>query len=111
MAESEELEGLHEIALRTGEFFLGGANRTITLDDADVAWYVESGSLDIFAIERAHDSQEDSGLKHVFRANAGDLALPFVTTDSALRFVAKGTAGARLHRLAFGVASRSQRYL
>lgn len=97
----DKTECLRDVALRTGETFLGGANRTITLDNTEVVWFVESGALDIFAIESAHNGQEDSGLKHVFRANAGDLALPFVTMDSALRFVAKGTAGARLHRVTF----------
>ena len=93
------LESLRERALTAGESVLGGANRTIALDDPDVVWFVESGSLDIFAIESAHEDQGDSGLKHVFRAGPGDLALPFVTRESALRIVAKGTADARLRRV------------
>lgn len=101
MATSEQRETLRGRALSTGERVLGGANRMIALDDATSVWFVESGSLDIFAIESAHDGQEDSGLKHVFRAESGDLALPFLTADLALRFVAKGTADAVLRRVPF----------
>ena len=97
----DKSENLREVSLRTGETFLGGANRTIKLDNSEVVWFVESGALDIFAIESAQDGRAESGLKHVFRANAGEVALPFVTIDSALRFVAKGTAGARLRRISF----------
>ncbi len=101
MDTSGKFESLREVALSTGEAFLGGANRMIALDDANFVWFVESGSLDVFAIESAHDKQSDSGLKHVFRADSGDLALPFIMSDSALRFVARGTAGAALRRVPF----------
>lgn len=101
MVTSDETEALREHALRTGTRFIGGANRTITLDDDRFVWFVESGSLDIFAIESAHNGLTDSGLKPVFRANDGDLALPFITADLALRLVAKGTAGSVLRRVPF----------
>lgn len=99
MKSSEKIETLRERALNTGERILGGANRTIALDDAKFVWFVESGSLDIFALESAEDGQADSGLKHVFRAEADDLALPFKTAKLALQFVAKGTADAVLRRV------------
>lgn len=99
MISSNKTETLRERALTIGERVLGGANRTIALDDTKSVWFVESGSLDIFAIERSEDGQADSGLKHVFRAEAGDLALPFKAAKLALRFVAKGTAGAVLRRV------------
>ena len=100
-ATSDKTSALRDKALSAGEEFLGGANRTIALNEAKFVWFVESGSLDIFAIESNDDSVGLSGLKHVFRADAGDLALPFITKNSALRFVAKGTAGAQLRRVPF----------
>lgn len=97
--QTEKVEALRERALSAGEAIVGGANRTITLDDPAIVWFVESGSLDIFAIESDDEDQGDSGLKHVFRAGSGELALPFITNESTLRFVAKGTADARLRRV------------
>ena len=107
----EKVDALRKRALSAGEAILGGANRTIALDDPELVWFVESGSLDIFAVESDDEDQGNSGLKHVFRAGSGELALPFVTNESALRFVAKGTADAQLRRVPFvslldaGVAS------
>ena len=92
---------LRERARGAGEPFPGGANRVIALDNAEVVWFVESGSLDVFAVEGrdADVALGVSGLKHVFRAQTGDLAFAFVPADSALRLVAKGSADARLRRV------------
>lgn len=91
---------LRELALGAGEPFPGGANRVIALDDADVVWFVEEGSLDVFAIEsrEADVALGVSGLKHMFRAQRGEIAFGFAPGEPTLRLVAKGSADARLRR-------------
>ena len=71
------------------------------LDDADVVWFVESGSLDVFAIECANSDVADgtSSLKHMFRAEAGGIAFAFAPEGSELRLIAKGSMDARLRRV------------
>lgn len=96
-------DALRELALARGEAFPGGANRALDLDDPDVAWFVESGSLDVFAMEVADNDPPAaaSGLKHVYRAGEGEMAfgIDAGSGTAALRFVAKGAAGARLRRV------------
>ena len=95
------VDALRERAVSAGEPFRGGANRAIALDDPDAVWFVESGWLDVFAVEcrEADVALGESRLKHMFRAGTGDIAFPFVPAGEALRFVAKGSADARLRRV------------
>lgn len=90
-----------ERATGAGEPVRGGANRMVVLDDADVVWFVESGSLDVFVVEcrDAEFALGASRLKHVFRAGPGEVAFAFLPDESALRLVAKGSADARLRRV------------
>ena len=96
-------DALRELALSRGEEYPGGANRALDLDDPDIAWFVESGSLDIFVVELAETVSQTaaSGLKHMYRAGRDGLAFGIEAGPGipALRFVAKATAGARLRRL------------
>ncbi len=94
-------EALRERALSSGDPFPGGANRVIALDDPEVVWFVESGSMDVFAVEcrEAGLTPGISRLKHVFRARTGDIAFAFVPAEPALRLVAKGSPDARLRRV------------
>ena len=95
------VDAFRERAIGAGEPARGGANRAIALDDPDFVWFVESGSLDVFAVEsrEADASPSVSRLKHVFRARKGHTAFAFVPAETALRLVAKGSADARLRRV------------
>ncbi len=95
------VDAFRERATGAGEPVRGGANRMVVLDDANVVWFVESGSLDVFVVEyhEADAALSASRLKHVFRAGPGEVAFAFLPTESALRLVAKGSADARLRRV------------
>ena len=74
-------------------------NKPVALDDSDVAWFVEQGSLDVFLVEY-RDGRAASSLKHVLRVGAGHLVfgVPRPTGDDGLVAVGKGLPGCRLRR-------------
>lgn len=105
-----QTDAFRERAVDVGVPVRGGANRTIMLDDADVVWFVESGSLDVFAIECASADVADgtSGLKHMFRAEAGGIAFAFTPEGTELRLIAKGSMDARLRRVPLAALSEEE---
>ena len=75
-------------------------NVPVAMDDPKCAWFIESGRIDVFLIER-RDGVELAAPQHVLRAAAGRL-LPGVAPQddgSALLLVAKGLPGTVLRRI------------
>ena len=89
---------LAETALSRGEQVAAAANRPISLDDGDTAWFVESGSLDVFLVEY-RDSQNAASWQHLSRVGPGRLVLGAGDADGPLRLVAKGLPDTQLRRL------------
>ena len=99
-----QADQLDEFALAVGEIVLGGANLVMTLDDPDVVWYVESGSLDVFAVESRESNQMQlaSRHRHVARLEPGQMAFGIDSdghNENDLWLIAKGTAGSILRRV------------
>ena len=95
---------LRKLARSAGEAVPGGANQALELDNADIAWFVESGALDVFAVEpwKSDRVVVASRLKHVFRARPGQMVFGLdagARTGDGSWLVAKGTAGSRLRRV------------
>lgn len=74
--------------------------RTVWLRDADQAWQVVAGSVDLFAVMLRGDVAI-SGLRPLFRAEAGQLiwGATWPTPDGDLTLQARGAAEARLRPL------------
>ncbi|WP_419923410.1 ATP-binding cassette domain-containing protein [Candidatus Poriferisodalis sp.] len=91
-------ELLADTALSHGEQVAAEANRPIRLDDGDTAWFVESGSLDVFLVE-FRDSQNTASWQHLLRVGSGRLVPGVGGADGPLRLVAKGLPDTQLRRL------------
>ena len=96
---------LAEIAARSGVSVPCAGNLPVRLDDADSAWFIDRGTVDLFLVEY-EDGVEQAAPQHVLRREAGTL-LPGVAPDeqdaadkgTTLRLVAKGLPGTLLQRV------------
>ena len=68
------------------------ANRPLELNDASTVWFVEHGTVDLFAAE--HDASDmKSPFKHLFRLEAGRFAFGVDPSKHSMRLQAKGLHG------------------
>lgn len=68
------------------------ANQPVELNDASTVWFVERGTVDVFAAE--YDASDmKSPLKHLFRLEAGRFAFGVDPGEHAMRLQAKGLHG------------------
>ena len=87
---------LAAVANTHGERYVGGGNRPVRLDDPEQVWFVEQGSLDVFAV-RIRDDGTEADFKHLVRAAPGRLV--FAAEAGALVLIAKGLPDTALRRL------------
>lgn len=91
---------LARIAAESGTAVPCASNLPVDLGDPDFAWFIESGAVDLFLIER-QAGVDQSAPQHVLRAGAGRL-LPGVAPQddvTSLGLIAKGLPGTVLRRL------------
>ncbi|MCY3598748.1 MAG: ATP-binding cassette domain-containing protein [Gemmatimonadetes bacterium] len=91
---------LARIAAESGTAVPCASNLPVDLGDPDFAWFIESGTVDLFLIER-QEGVDQSAPQHVLRAGAGRL-LPGVAPQddvTSLGLIAKGLPGTVLRRL------------
>lgn len=88
-------ETLAAFAEANGEVRVAAANRPIHMDDANVMWLVEQGTIDILVAEFDGDRMQSS-FRHVMRLGPGRLAFGAAEDGHALKLVAKGLEGTRL---------------
>ena len=90
---------LANLAMR-GTLHAGGGNAPIQLEDPKWAWWVESGSVDVFVAE-CRDGEVRSAYRHVMRAGKDRLLFGFgeVASEASGLVVAKVLPGARVWRL------------
>ena len=93
-------EPLASLIASVGETVPSAGNRPVILDDPGVAWFVESGALDIFIAERA-GKEMASAFKHAVRAGTGCWAFGIAENDldGTLQLVGKGLPGTLLLRV------------
>ena len=72
-------------------------NLPVDLDDADSAWFVERGALDVFLVEY-QDGEPISSSKHILRAEGGRMVFG-VSNCGSLAMIAKGSPGCLLRRV------------
>ncbi len=93
-------QSITDLAVSLGTAVPNAGNLPLELDDPDSVWFVESGAVDIFIVERKN-GVEQTALELLMRAEAGRL-LPGVAPQSGettLSLVAKGLSGTILRRL------------
>ena len=87
---------LAALAVSLGEAVASAGNRPIRLDDPQIAYFVERGSLDVFLTEY-EDDHTTSSFKHVLRV--GPNRMVFGVGGDSLIAVAKGLPGCQLRRV------------
>ena len=87
---------LAALAVSLGEAVASAGNRPIGLDDPQIAYFVERGSLDVFLTEY-EDDHTTSSFKHVLRV--GPNRMVFGVGGDSLIAVAKGLPGCQLRRV------------
>ena len=103
---SWESPRLAELAVSLGAHVAAAGNRPITLDDPEVAWFVERGALDVFLVEHG-DSGPVSTARHVLRAWPGRVVFGLGEGDVPLAAIAKGLPGSELRRVRLQDLSQS----
>ena len=91
---------LDRIASEWGTAVPCAGNLPVDIGDPGFAWFVETGAVDLFLVER-HDEVDQSAPRHMLRAVSGRL-LPGTTPHeegTSLRLIAKGLPGTVLRRL------------
>ena len=91
---------LDEAAADWGSPVPCAGNLPVALDDPEFAWFVESGAVDLFLVER-RDDVEQAAPQHLLRAAAGRLLPGVAPQDDAttLLLVAKGLPNTILRRI------------
>ena len=91
---------LAELAAQSGSMINCTGNLPLDLNDPDSAWFLESGAVDIFLIEKI-DDKEQTAPEQLIHAEAGDLILGVAsqTQQSTLSLIAKGLPNTQLRRL------------
>ena len=97
-------QNLAVLAAEKGVLVRTAANLPVDLGDPDSAWYVESGAVDVFFVER-REGRETAALQHVLHVAAGRLLLGAAPGVGGHDFslVAKGLQNTVLRRLESGV--------
>ncbi len=96
----QEKRALARIAAESGTPVPCAGNLPVDLSDPEFVWFIESGPVDLFLVER-EDGVDQSAPQHVLRADTGRL-LPGVAPHddvTSLALIAKGVSGAVLRRL------------
>ncbi len=91
---------LAQAATEWGTVVPCAGNQPVDLGDPEFAWYIESGAVDLFLVER-RDGLEQSAPQHMLRAGAGRF-LPGTAPQedvTSLGVIAKGLPGTTLRRL------------
>ena len=91
---------LAQAAARWGTVVPCAGNLPVDIGDPDFAWFIESGTVDLFLVER-QGGVEQSAPQHMLRARAGRL-LPGTAPQedvTSLGVIAKGLPGTTLRRL------------
>ncbi len=101
-----------ELAARSGVSVPCAGNQPLKLDDADSAWLIDRGSVDLFLVE-LRDGVEHAAPQHLLRREAGWL-LPGVAPDerdgaegTTLGLIAKGSQGTVLKRVPAALLSEA----
>ena len=91
---------LGQIAAEWGTAVPCAGNLPVDIGDPEFAWFIESGAVDLFLVER-QDGVEQSAPQHMLRAEAGRLLPGTAPQDegTSLEVVAKGLPGTLLRRL------------
>lgn len=91
---------LADLAASAGTSVACAGNLPLDLGDPHYAWFVDSGTVDLFLVE-TRAGVEQSAAQHVLRATAGRLLSGVLsqTGDTTLGMVAKGLPGTALRRL------------
>ena len=96
------LEGrtLGQIAAEWGMAVPCAGNLPVDIGDPGFAWFIESGAVDLFLVER-QDGVEQSAPQHMLRAESGRLLPGTAPQDemTSLGVIAKGLPGTVLRRL------------
>ena len=97
---ARERRSIARLAADSGVAVSCAGNLPIDLDDAQYAWFVEEGAVDVFLLER-NEGVQQTAPQHVLRADAGRL-VPGVTPqegETTFSLLAKGLPGTVLRRL------------
>ena len=97
---ASEQRTVGQIAAEWGTAVPCAGNVPVDIDEPGFAWFIESGAVDLFLIER-RDGVEQSAPQHMLRAAAGRL-LPGAAPQAdvtTLSLIAKGIPGTVLRRL------------
>ncbi len=90
---SEGLDRLAEIARSLGEAIPCTGNQPLRIEDSDMAWIVEKGTVDVFGVE-FNDGKTASAFKHMVRVPRGHLIFGYSDShDADLGLIAKGFPG------------------
>ncbi len=95
-----------ELAVESGVSVPCAGNLPLDMSDSESVWFVETGAVDIFLVER-QDGVEQTALQLLMRAEAGRL-LPGVAPQSeetTLSLIAKGLPGTVLRQLSISELS------
>ncbi len=93
-------EALARFATAASDAVPSAGNRPLRLEDPKSLWYVERGSLEVFAVE-TEDGAVRAPLQNVLRLERGQLAfgIDTGTKDGDLQLLCKGLPDTRLRRL------------
>lgn len=98
MSEPVDPTALAAAARLGGAPFAGGANRPISLNRPEIAWFVETGAADVF-LTHSEDGVIVASPHHLLRAEAGRLLFAMSSANSQMNVVAKGTQDSRLRKI------------
>ena len=107
---SKPTEMLAQFASKFGKSYCVSANKPIEIHDSRFAWFVQSGSIDVFSTQ-FEDGNMTSSHKHVMRLGTGDLILGANDVSHSIRLLAKGSGAARLQRFPIEVLLDEMQHL
>ena len=95
-----ESRTLGQIAAEWGAEVPCAGNLPVDIGDPEFAWFIESGAVDLFLVER-QDGVEQSAPQHMLRAESGRLLPGTAPQDevTSLGVIAKGLPGTVLRRI------------
>ena len=96
----QEKRTLARVAAESGTAVPCAGNLPVDLGDPEFAWFIESGTVDLFLVER-QEGVDRSAPQHVMRAGTGRLLPGIAPQDdvTSLGLIAKGLPGTVLRRL------------
>ena len=97
-----EERSLSALAIERGTAIECTANAPVYLSDADAAWFVETGKVDLFVIESEQGSLNTTP-RHMLRAETGRFipGMADLVKETTLGIMAKGSPGTVLRRVSF----------